>query len=239
MPLTLKQQNHYRERYAAMRPGWQPATARYEALIRERLRPGDRVVDVGCGRGGVLEQLGEAVSCPLGLDPDHLSLVEHRLPALARAVAAASALPLPAASAELVISSWVLEHLPDPARSFAEVARVLKPGGAFIFLTPGAASPASLVNWVLHPLQDRLVPLFYARAEHDTFPVAYRANSRRQLAALAQGAGLHLDRLDYIEDPTYFAFHPVLFWLNAALVRALPPAMAEHLVGVCVKPGAE
>lgn len=237
MPLTLEQQNAYRDRYARLRPGWQPATARYEALIRERLAPDTRLLDLGCGRGGVLEQLGDAANCAVGLDPDHASLVEHRLPALPRAVAAAGALPLPRASVDLVISSWVLEHLPQPERSFGEVARVLRPGGAFIFLTPGAASPAALVNRALHPLQSRLVPRLYGRAEADAFPVVYRANSRRQIEQLAAGAGMHVARLEMIEDPTYFAFHPLLFRLNAVLARVLPRSMAEHVVAVCSKAG--
>lgn len=236
MPLTLDQQNAYRARYAARRPGWQPATARYEALIRARLNPGDRLLDLGCGRGGVLEQLGSAVAHPVGLDPDYRSLAEHRLPGLPRAVATATTLPLPAAHIDLVISSWVLEHLPDPPACFREVARVLRRGGSFVFLTPGAASPAALLNRALRPLQARLVPWLYGRAENDAFPVAYRANSHRRIEALAGRAGLRLTMFEYVEDPTYFAFHPLLYRLNAALVRALPAWMAEHAVGVCVKP---
>jgi ubiquinone/menaquinone biosynthesis C-methylase UbiE len=227
--------NEYRARYAAMHPGWQPATARYEALIRERLRPGMRVLDLGCGRGGVLEQLGETVSYPLGLDADLRSLREHRLPDLPRAASSADALPLRAESIDLVLSSWVLEHLPDPARTFGEAARVLRLGGAFIFLTPGALSPAALINRILHPLQTRLVPLVYGRQEADTFPVAYRANSRGRIERLAREAGLAVERVEMIKDPTYFAFRPALFRISAALAGVLPGWMAEHVVGVCVK----
>ncbi|MBP8973520.1 MAG: class I SAM-dependent methyltransferase [Anaerolineae bacterium] len=236
MPLSLEQQNTYRARYARMRPGWRPATAVYEALIRERLAAGMRVLDLGCGRGGALEQLGPAVAHPLGLDPDHRSLAEHRLPDLPRAVALADALPLPAASVDLVLASWVLEHLPDPARVFAEVARALRPGGAFIVLAPGARSPAALLNRTLRPLQGWLVPRLYGRAETDAFPVVYRANTRRQVEALAQGAGLALDTFRAIEDPTYFAFHPLVFRLSATLACRAPRALAEHFVAVCVKP---
>lgn len=235
MPLSLERQNAYRERYARLRQGWMPATAHYEQLIRGRLRPGQRVIDLGCGRGGVLEQLGAGVSYPFGLDPDWRSLAEHRLPDLPRAAASAEALPLPAAWADLVLSSWVLEHLPDPARTFCEVARVLRPGGAFIFVAPGAYSPAALLNRALQPLQRTLVPRLYGRAESDAFPVVYRANSRRQIARLARAAGLALSELRLVEDPTYFAFHPLIFRLNAALARVLPVAMREHLVGVCEK----
>jgi ubiquinone/menaquinone biosynthesis C-methylase UbiE len=235
VPLSLDQQNAYRARYAARHPGWRPATHVYEALIRERLRPGQHVLDLGCGRGGTLEQLGAAVAHPLGLDPDHRSLAEHRQPDLPRMVATADAIPLATASVDLVLSSWVLEHLPDPAQTFREVARVLRPGGAFIFLTPGANSPAALLNRTLHPLQQRLVPLLYGRAEVDAFPVVYRANTHRRIEALARAAGLTLDTFRAIQDPTYFAFHPLIFRLNAILTGILPDRMAEHLVGVCVK----
>lgn len=235
MPLSLDKQNAYRKRYSDMRPGWQPATAVYEALIRDRFRPGMRVVDLGCGRGGALEQLGETMSGALGLDPDVASLKEHRMPELPRAAAAAEALPLPDASVHLVFSSWVLEHLPDPSRAFREVSRILVAGGAFIFVTPGGYSPPALVNRALRRFQARLVPLMYGRDATDAFPMVYRANARRRIEALARESGLRLVRLDHIEDPTYFAFHPALFRVNVALARTLPHAMAEHLVGVCVK----
>lgn len=233
MPLSLDRQNAYRARYARQHPEWRPATEQYAALIRAHLRPGMTVLDLGCGRGGALEQLGAAVERPLGLDPDHTSLVEHRLLDLPRAVALADALPLPARSVDLVLASWVLEHLTDPARVFGEIGRVLRPGGAFIFVAPGAHSPAALINRTFGPLQRWLVPRLYGREEADAFPVVYRANTRRKLAALAAAAGLRLDTLLQIHDPTYFAFHPLLFRLNTALARALPPSMSEHLVGVC------
>ncbi len=235
MPLSLDQQNAYRQQYARIQQGWQPATDVYEALIRARLRPDMRVLDLGCGRGGTLEQLGAAVTYPVGLDPDHLSLAEHRLPDLPRVVAPANAIPLAGETVDIVLSSWVLEHLPDPARTFSEVARVLRPGGAFVFLAPGAWSPAALLNRALKPLQTWLVPLLYGRAEDDAFPVVYRANSEAHLRALASDAGLTLRTFRPIEDPTYFAFHPLLFRLNALLARTLPRRMAEHFVGVCEK----
>jgi SAM-dependent methyltransferase len=129
----------------------------------------------------------------------------------------------------------VLEHLPDPARTFHEVGRVLRSGGAIIVLAPGAWSPAALLSRALRPLQNRLVPLLYGRAETDAFPVVYRANTQRRIDALARDAGLACEAFRAIEDPTYFAFHPLLFRLNVALARLLPRWMAEHLVGVYTK----
>lgn len=232
MSLTLEKQNAYRQRYAQLTPGWQPATEVYAFLIRQYLQFGMRVLDVGCGRGGVFEQLGAAVSCPIGLDPDWQSLAEHRLPDLPRFAATADHLPLENGCLDMVLSSWVLEHLPDPEHTFQETARVLKAGGYILFITPNATSPAALINRLLRPLQQRLVPKLYGREEADTFKVMYRANTRRQLTQLAKNTGFEVVALRSIKDPTYFAFHSGLFRLNVWWSRVAPLGMAEHLVGV-------
>jgi SAM-dependent methyltransferase len=130
----------YRRRYATLAPGWEPATARYQARVTAYLTPETRVLDLGCGRGGIVERLG-ATGHWCGVDPDEGSLQEHRTPALPRACAEATHLPFADGVFDLVTSSWVLEHLPDPALTLAEIARVLRPGGRFIFLTPNARHP--------------------------------------------------------------------------------------------------
>lgn len=232
MTLSLDRQNAYRAQYRARHPNWRPATEVYEALIRQRVRPGTRVIDLGCGRGGVLEQLGDLVAHPVGLDPDWLSLREHRLPNLPRAAAFAAALPVRDSCADLIVCSWVLEHLADPVRVFAEIRRVLAPGGCFIFLTPNAASLIARLNRALRPFQQMLVPRLYGRAEADTFAVYYRANTPTQIAALAAGAGLRPELIRLIEDPTYLAFNPLMFRLSIALTRVTPPV---HMLGVLTR----
>src|SRR5688572_26042851 len=129
MTLSLDRQNAYRAQYRAQNPGWRPATEVYEHLIRQKLRLGMRVLDLGCGRGGVLEQLGEAVSFPTGFDPDLISLREHRIAGLPRSAAMADSIPLRDSCIDLIVCSWVLEHVADPGRVFGEVRRVLRPGG--------------------------------------------------------------------------------------------------------------
>jgi SAM-dependent methyltransferase len=232
MTLSLNRQNAYRERYRRHRPGWRPATEVYEVLIREHLRPDMHVLDIGCGRGGVLEQLGDLVAWPLGVDPDLSSLRQSRMPDLPRAVAFSDHLPFRDGCIDMVLSSWVFEHLANPAQTFGEIRRVLKPGGRAIFLTPNARSPIVLLNRMLRPLQSKLVPLLYGRAEADTFPVRYRANTRKCLTRLAADSGLNCERLLLVEDPTYLAFTSWLFRLSMMLARISPPI---HLVGILAK----
>jgi ubiquinone/menaquinone biosynthesis C-methylase UbiE len=235
MSLSLKRQNTYRRRYSLMTPGWQPATNLYESLIRQFIEPGDTLLDLGCGRGGVLEQLTDVPLHVVGIDPDPVSLMEHRLPKLPRAVADASAIPLPSNSCDMVISAWVMEHLANPAQTLCEVARVLKPGGVFICLTPNKHSPIALLNRLLKPLQHILVPLLYGRAEEDTFPVVYRANTPEDIVQLAYDAGLRPRATFLNPDPTYLAFNELFFLMNVALTRWLPARMGVHLLAVCDK----
>ena len=231
--LTLDRQNALRDQYRRQHPGWQPATEVYEATIRDRLTPGMAVLDLGCGRGGVLEQLGTAVSAPFGIDPDGQSLVEHRLTHMPRAVALADDLPLRSGQFDAVVCSWVLEHVAQPTHVFAEVARVLRPGGFFVLLTPNARALVTIINRTLRPMQRRLVERLYGRAEADTFPVLYRANRRAALDRLAAAQGLVNDGCYQIADPTYLAFTPMLYAVSRALSHLTPPV---HLVAVYRRP---
>ncbi|MEZ4595238.1 MAG: class I SAM-dependent methyltransferase, partial [Chloroflexota bacterium] len=77
--LSLDRQNAWREAYRASHPGWQPATELYADLVRQQLTPEARVLDIGCGRGGLVEQLEHPRENVVGIDPDWLSLREHRL----------------------------------------------------------------------------------------------------------------------------------------------------------------
>ena len=229
--LSLDQQEAYRRRYARVRPGWRPGSHIYQDAVAARLTPATRVLDLGCGRGGVMERLHSQAGLVAGLDPDLGSLREHRTPALKRSCGLAKALPYADNSFDMVSCSWVLEHLPEPERAFAEVARILVPGGHFVFLTPNAHHPLLVLNRALGWTRGRLVGQFYDRAEADTFPAFYRANTPAQIEQLARAAGLKRVSLRFIGDPTYLAFSESLFWLACLLERVTPRRMRVHLVG--------
>ena len=61
-----------------MRPGWTSSGEQFEALVRSHLSPDSRVMDLGCGRGGVVELFWREFKLAAGLDPDVSSLAEHR-----------------------------------------------------------------------------------------------------------------------------------------------------------------
>ncbi|MBN1887497.1 MAG: methyltransferase domain-containing protein [Thermoflexales bacterium] len=230
--LSLERQNAYRARFAASHPGWQPSGPLYEGLVRRYARAGASWLDVGCGRGGIVELLGEQVGLCAGIDPDPASLREHRAGLVRLSAAYLERLPFASGSFEMVTCSWVLEHLPDPPLALAEVARVLRPGGHFVFLTPNALNSITWLNRLAPARAQRaLVRRLYQRDESDTFEVHYRANTPARLDGLLRECGLQCVEMALVGDPTYVAFNDTLFALAARIERCLPPAWRVHIVG--------
>lgn len=237
--LSLEQQNHLREQYRQQFPHWRPATEAFAALVRVYLDVESHLLDVGCGRGGLMEQLGHTLAKSAGIDPDFISLATHRLPNFPRLVAVSHQLPFAHNSFDLIIASWVLEHLAQPAQDFAEIGRVLKPNGRFIFITPHKRHPLIGLNRIMAKLgswQTRLVHRFYGREAADTFPAFYRANGKKEIEQLGKNAGIYLTHWQIISDPTYWGIFPALYPLLCRLDQLVPANSQLHLVGCLQKP---
>jgi len=97
------------------------------------LRPGASILDVGCGAGGFLGELGSARGdlrrTGVDVSPDAARRARPRAGRVL--LASASALPFRDVAFDVVLSHDVLQHLPDgdDARALAEARRVLSPGG--------------------------------------------------------------------------------------------------------------
>ncbi len=104
-------------------------------------RPGETVIDLGCGRGGDVIRAATSVGggLAIGVDANEAMLAEAR----ARAVAAGArrarflrgdlaSVPLPDRRADVVISNCAVNHAPDKAAVYREIHRLLRPGGRFV-----------------------------------------------------------------------------------------------------------
>ena len=87
-----------------------------------------KLLDVGCGRKPYKETYFAAASSYLGVDFTSTSAPDI--------VASALDLPLEDQAFNTVVSTEVLEHVPDPLRALREMHRVLMPGGFLILSTP-------------------------------------------------------------------------------------------------------
>ncbi len=237
--LNLDRQNQYRARYQSETEGWQPSGDAYEATIRRYLTKDSVFLDLGCGRGGLPEKLAEEQFSQLfGLDPDIASLVEYRAPGVQLANGLADDLPYQANSFDVIIATWLFEHLPAPEKTLAELQRVLRPNGKLILLTPNVKHPllwANRISQLLPAIQGKLVERLYDRAEADTFPVTYKANTPATLKSLAAKAKLTVKELQIIPDPSYLAFNDVMYRLSVGLEKVLPQSWGVHLLVVLEK----
>ncbi|MBI2525141.1 MAG: class I SAM-dependent methyltransferase [Candidatus Rokubacteria bacterium] len=130
---------------------------------REKLVPGAEgtVLEVGVGSGLNFALYGPAVARLYGLDPspELARMARRRLRHVRFPVdlitGSAEAIPLPDGSVDTAVSTWTLCSVPDPARVLAELRRVLRPGGHFIFIEHGRSPDPGVLAW-----QNRLDPVW-------------------------------------------------------------------------------
>ena len=131
-------------------------------FLREHVRAGDRVLDLGSGDGSFT-----AAAAALGADvvgaevaAAAIERARRRHAGLEfRLVPVDGPLPFEDGSFELVWSSEVIEHVADTARWLSEVRRVLKPAGRLLLTTPSHGRLRLLLGGVeqfSEPLGDHL-----------------------------------------------------------------------------------
>lgn len=144
---------------------------------------------VNCRTGQVVLDIGGGKECPflpfVGEPGAHLLIavdssdeeLRHNSDLDNKIVADAAALGFPFrdASADLIVSRSVVEHLHDNTMFFANCARVLRPGGFLVHTFPCKFAPFSLINQLLpNRLTRRLLAYFHPQWQDDCgFPAFY------------------------------------------------------------------
>ena len=168
------------------------AWERRRAWLLAELRPGERVLDLGCGSGRFLRAIAEAGARPVGIEIADAALERARRNAPGaelHRVEPDAGLPLADGSVALVWCSEVIEHVADTAQFLGEMRRVLAPGGRALVTTPChgrvQAAALALTRFEAHfdPLGQHL--RFYTRAslrraltEHGLAPAHVSATGR-------------------------------------------------------------
>ncbi len=131
-----------------------------------RLRPGERVLDAGCGSGRLLPVIGEQIGptgslVELDFAPGMLAIARRRPHAgnVTFVLGDAHSLPLPDGDFDKVIALALLPHLDDKAVALQEFRRVLKPGGELVIAHQmGREALDRMHNESGEPVQRDLLP---------------------------------------------------------------------------------
>jgi SAM-dependent methyltransferase len=123
------------------------AWRRRRALLLDEVRPGERVLDLGCGAGAFLTVLRDVGAEPVGAEIAEAAAQRARSTGVeVRLLEPDGSLPFGHGAFDLVWCSEVLEHIPDVGHALLEVRRVLERGGRLLATVPyhGRAQAAAL-----------------------------------------------------------------------------------------------
>lgn len=219
----------------------------YEALLRN-VQPGTRWLDIGCGRQIVpgfaasLDQqreLATRMKLLVGMDVDS-AIHDHPL-LQERVMGWGDALPFADSSFDLITANMVMEHVKEPARILAEVRRVLRPGGRFIFHTPNFKYYLIFIAWLIPDfIKHKIIWLLEQRSEADVFPTYYRFNTSSGVRSLAAQGGMEVKEIEVGGSiGSFTALGPIgvleIFILKALTWRMLRD-FSVTLIAVLVKP---
>ena len=201
-------------------------------MFEEAVPGGSQILEIGAGPTNPSSDFFATRGVLTGLDVD-ADVRGNR--ALARsATFDGSRFPFDDASFDACVSNFVIEHVPDPALHLAEVRRVLRPGGAYVFRTPNRFHYVAMVAWLtphwFHGLvANRLRNL--PPDAHDPYPTVYAMNSRASLKRCARAASLDIDVLRMVEkEPLYGLASRLLFYPFLAYERVVNSS--ETLAGL-------
>ena len=193
----------------------------FELRVDELLRGGDTLLDAGCGRTAPVlrKYLGRAGRL-IGVDLVEFTDVPETIETYNTDL---TKLPFPDASIDLIISRSVFEHLQDPQAAYCEFARVLRPGGAMVFLTGNFWDYGTLAAHLIPSrFHAKIVKMVEGRDEEDTFPTAYLTNTKKDIKRLARTAGLDVESFEYLSQyPNYFMFNGALFFIGTCYEKLI------------------
>jgi SAM-dependent methyltransferase len=220
----------------------------YGDALRSLLASGSGTwMDLGCGHDFLppwfraddrkLDLRGWRV---IGLDADLDALQRHGN-LRHKIFGTAERIPVVDGSLSLISANMMVEHVEHPESLFAEIGRVLAPGGRALIHTPNLEGYTTrLTRAIPDSLLKPLAKALLNRASEDVYPTYYRANTEAAMRAAADRAGLRLVRCEHVDSSPQFYRVPPVMAMEVALMRlARRPRLASLrpcLIAVFEKP---
>lgn len=238
----------FRQKYGAPgRLGWGPLTRRrfgyftpddlYETILYELVEPSTDWLDVGCGRDifpsnpVTAQMLADRCNRLTGLDPspnvNENPLIHERFQGYLEDFR-------PNYQFDLITMRMVAEHITNPADTIANLARLCKSGARVVVYTVYRWSPIALISsCVPFALHHPIKRMLWRTDEKDTFPTAYKMNTRARLATLFRAADLEEEAFFYLDDCRTFARFKLLSVMELMACKSLR-IFGLHYPEVCL-----
>jgi len=156
--------------------------------LDQNSHPGVKVLDAGCGEGTplILRYYRSRIGRLVGVDiqaPKEKKMDEFVLCDLEN-------IPLIDATFDVIICYFVIEHLRQPQKVFAEFWRLLADGGILIFRTPCFGAPMFLLsNWTHVHWHKKIKRTILGNQGVDVFPTYYRCNTAKKVDRTLKAIG--------------------------------------------------
>jgi SAM-dependent methyltransferase len=216
----------------------------YEAVVAKLVTQGTWWADIGCGRDvfpsnpELAKTLSERCEFFFGVDPDS-NIREN--PFIREGFEGMVEDCDTSHRFDLITLRMVAEHIVDPARSVAKLAQLTKPRGHVVIYTPNKWAPVSiLAALVPNKFHYRIKRIFWGGEERDTFPTAFRMNTRSTLARHFANQGMQEVYFAYLDDCRTTGGFRALNYAELTIQKALRSVGLRYpencLIGVYQKP---
>ncbi len=167
-----------------------------EVLALLDAKPGERVIDLGCGTGHITKQLADRGVDVVGVDASREMIAEARRlhPTLRFEIGDGRSFDL-RESFDAVFSNAALHWMPEQERVFGRVFAHLRPGGRFVFEMGGARNLLAIRQAMAHGLHELGAPLAAAAESNSYLSVT-------QACALLDRAGFEVVHATWTDRPT-------------------------------------
>ena len=220
----------------------------YGQTLQRNVHSGDRWLDVGCGyqilpAWAMPEEeqarLVSAAGSLTGVDVDKRikdhPLLRYRVEALG------GSLPFRDQSFDLVTANMVVEHVDDPKAFLADIYRVLRPQGHFLFHTPNYYFWLTFVSYFTpETLKKTVIWKLEHREPEDVFPTRYRMNTPWEISRLAKEVGFRVENLNMVGSNRIFDRLGPIGWIECFVHKGwgalLGGRLRSNIIGLLQRP---
>jgi len=199
----------------------------YGRTLQRYVTPGIRWLDVGCGYQILPEwalaedaqrKLVASVATLTGVDVDK-RIKDHPLLTY-RVEALGGALPFRDQTFDLITANMVVEHIERPEKFLADMFRVLRSGGRFLFHTPNFLFWMTFVSYFTpDAIKKPIIWRLEQRHAEDVFPTHYTLNTPWRIERLAHAAGFQVEDIRMVGSNRIFERLGPVGWVDAVVTK--------------------